>query len=484
MPEQKPKILIVEDEPSLRTILKKLLAKKGYEIDTVSDGNLALKKLHETDYALAIMDIKMPGLSGLEILESLKKEKIPVYCIIMTAQDTMRNAVDAMKKGAYDYITKPFELDEMEMIVAKAIEARRLADEVKELRQGSVTTYDKEAKIVGASKTVKEIYKTIGKLAVNDVAVLITGESGTGKELVAKAIHQNSPRAHNPFIAVNCAAIPRELLESELFGYRKGAFTGAEENRAGFFEMANKGTLFLDEIGDLPLNLQAKLLRILQDKEVQRLGATETKTIDVRILAATNQNLEKLVKAKGFREDLFFRLNVIPFHLPPLRERIEDVPLLTEHFLNRLAKDLETARKSITPEAMGLLKQYNWPGNIRELENVIKRAAILSGNENLNVEDFSFFLGKKGEAVGKELEDMGLEQVIEARLNSFVQRTKDLEMSNLYETIIQMAERPLLRLILKQTKYNQIRAAKLLGINRNTLRKKIKELKITIKDEA
>jgi two-component system nitrogen regulation response regulator GlnG len=225
-------------------------------------------------------------------------------------------------------------------------------------------------------------------------------------------------------------------------------------------------------------------LRILQDKEVQRLGATETKTIDVRILAATNQNLEKLVKAKGFREDLFFRLNVIPFHLPPLRERIEDVPLLTEHFLNRLAKDLETARKSITPEAMGLLKQYNWPGNIRELENVIKRAAILSGNENLNVEDFSFFLGKKGEAVGKELEDMGLEQVIEARLNSFVQRTKDLEMSNLYETIIQMAERPLLRLILKQTKYNQIRAAKLLGINRNTLRKKIKELKITIKDEA
>jgi two-component system nitrogen regulation response regulator GlnG len=426
----------------------------------------------------------MPGMTGLEILKTIKKEKPSLYVIIMTAQDTMKNAIEAMKMGAYDYIAKPFELEEMEMIVEKAMEARRLSEEVKYLREGMGRPIDQEAKIVGSSKAVREIYKTIGKVASSDVSVLVTGESGTGKELVARAIHQNSARANGPFLAVNCAAIPKDLLESELFGYRKGAFTGADENRAGFFEMANKGTLFLDEIGDLPLNLQGKLLRILQEKEVQRLGSSESKPIDVRILAATNQDLQKMVKEKKFREDLFFRLNVIPFHLPPLRDRMEDIPLLCEYFLRGMAQDMETTPKNISLEALETLKHYHWPGNIRELENVVKRAAVLSANENLSSQDFAFFLGKSEEAAQEALEELGLEELIESRLKSFLSQLSDVEMTDLYSTILPMTERPLLKLVLKKTGNNQIRAAKLLGINRNTLRKKIRELGIRLKEEA
>lgn len=484
METKQSKILIAEDELSLRTILKKLFQKKGFEVDTAGDGQVALSKLLEGAYDLAIVDIKMPSMTGLEVLDQLKKQKLKTSIVIMTAQDTMRNAVDAMKKGAYDYITKPFELDELEMIVDKAVEARRLAEEVQTLRQEvSGLKIDKEAKIVGQSRSVREIYKTIGKVAANDVSILITGESGTGKELIAKAIHQNSPRTKGPFIAVNCAAIPRDLLESELFGYRKGAFTGAEENRPGYFEIAHNGTLFLDEVGDLPLNLQAKLLRVLQEKEVQRLGSSEAKQVDVRILAATNQNLEKMVKEKKFREDLFFRLNVIPIHLPPLRERKEDIPLLCEYFLAKVAQETGISIKMLSPEALQMLETYRWPGNIRELENVIKRAAILSGNETLHVQDFAFFLGKGAEDTQREIEDMGLEELIASRLQSFLAKLGDVETTNLYETIMEMAERPLIRLILKQTGQNQIRAAKILGINRNTLRKKIRTLKISVKEE-
>jgi two-component system nitrogen regulation response regulator GlnG len=481
---EKPKLLVAEDELSLRTILKKLFLKKGFEVDTAGDGDVALKKLKEDSFDLAILDIKMPSRSGLEILETLKKEKNKTSIIVMTAQDTMKNAVDAMKKGAYDYLTKPFELEELEIVVDKAIEARRLTEEVQTLRQEVGQRIDKEAKIIGGSKVIREIYKTIGKVSPSDVSILIRGESGTGKELVAKAIHQNSARSDGPFIAVNCAAIPRELIESELFGYRKGAFTGADDNRAGFFEMSNKGTLFLDEIGDLSLGLQGKLLRVLQEKEVQRLGSSEAKQVDVRILAATNQNLEKMVSEKKFREDLFFRLNVIPIILPPLRERKEDIPLLCEYFLNRLAHEIGAPVKGLSAEAMQLLKKYRWQGNIRELENILKRAAILSGNETLQAEDFSFFLGNQAQDSSKEMEEMGLEEIITAKLQNFLSHLNNLEMTQLYDTIIEMAERPLIRLVLQQTGNNQIKAAKILGINRNTLRKKIRNLKISAKGEA
>lgn len=473
-----PKILIAEDELSLRTVLKKLFLKKGFEVETAADGEIALKKLRGEDFAVAIVDIKMPSRSGLEVLEILKKDKIKTAVIVMTAQDTMSHAVGAMKQGAYDYIAKPFELEELEMIVDKALETQRLSQEVRSLRQEVGARIDQEAKIVGGSKVVREIYKTIGKVAMNDVSVLITGESGTGKELIARAIHQHSPRAEQAFIAVNCAAIPRDLLESELFGYRKGAFTGADENRSGYFEAANRGTLFLDEIGDMPVNLQAKLLRVLQEKEVQRLGSAETKAIDVRIIAATNQNIERMVQEKKFREDLFFRLNVIPIQLPPLRERKEDIPLLCEHFLKRLSVEVGAPPKEISTEARKLLEKYRWPGNIRELENVLKRTAILSAGDTLDAGDFAPLLGKSGETSLKDIEEMGLEALIEAKLNIFLNRLTDVEMTDLYSTIIEMAERPLLKLVLNRTAHNQIRAAKVLGINRNTLRKKIRELKI------
>ncbi len=484
METEKPKILIAEDELSLRTILKNLLKKNGYEVHSAGDGEVALKKLREENYALAILDIKMPGLSGLEILAQIKTERPDLAVIIITAQDTMKNAIEAMKKGAYDYLAKPFEREEFEILVGKALETRRLSEEVKELRRGIGRSYDRDIKIIGNSKVVRETFKTIGKIATSDVSVLITGESGTGKELVARAIHQNSTRSAGPFMAVNCAAIPKDLLESELFGYRKGAFTGAQENRAGFFEMAHKGTLFLDEIGDLPLSLQGKLLRILQEKEVQRLGTTEGKPIDVRILAATNQDLGRLVKEKKFREDLFFRLNVIPLHLPPLRERKEDIPQLCEYFLDRMAQEMSTGPKKISQEAMDFLKSYHWQGNIRELENMVKRAAILSPNSNLDKNAFSFFLGKSEEIAQEQLGDMGLEETVRTKLKPFMEKLHHVEMTDLYRTIIEMAERPLIELVLQKTGHNQIQAAKILGINRNTLRKKIRELKIHPKGDS
>lgn len=479
-----PHILIAEDETSLRTILKKLFQKKGLEVTSVGDGALALKKLREGDVSLALLDIKMPSMSGLEVLAAIKKERPKLYVILMTAQDTMKNAIEAMKQGAYDYVAKPFELEEIEILVEKALEARRLSEEVEQLRQSTHQAPEKNIRLVGKSKAIREIYKLIGKVSASDASILITGESGTGKELVARAIHQNSERAGGPFIAVNCAAIPRDLLESELFGYRKGAFTGATENRAGFFEMAHLGTLFLDEIGDLPMGLQGKLLRILQEKEIQRLGSAEVKKVDVRVLAATNQNLAKLVKAKKFREDLFFRLNVIPLHLPPLRERREDIPLLCEYFLQRLATEMKVAAKGISEDALNLLEKYPWPGNIRELENTVKRAAILSNSPHLTVEEFSFFLNKSEEATAASVEELGLEEFITERLKIFLAKVKNLEVSNLFEMMIPMVERPLLKLVLAQMNYNQIKTAKALGINRNTLRKKLKEYQIPTKGNA
>ncbi len=478
------KIFIAEDEPSLRTVLKNLFSKKGFEVVMVANGRDALQKLREEYFQVAVVDIKMPGLSGLDLLETLKKERCKTQFILITAQDTMKHAVEAMKRGAYDYIAKPFELEELEVVVQKAFETQKMAEELKNLKEVLKAKTEKENKIIGKSRAVREIYKTIGKVAAADVAILLMGESGTGKELVAKAIHQNSTRWDGPFVAVNCAAIPRDLLESELFGYKKGAFTGAEENRIGFFEKAEKGTLFLDEIGELPLNLQAKLLRVLQEKEIQPLGSSETKSIDVRILSATNRNLEKMVQEKTFREDLFFRLNIIPIRLPPLSERKEDIPLLCDYFLQRLAEEAKIPVKSVSAPAMELLSEYAWPGNIRELENVLKRAAILSVNMTLQLSDFSFFIGKKEKSLERQMEEVGLEELVERRLQPFVAQLSVIGEDNLYEKILQMAERPLIRLLLEKTGYNQIQTAKILGINRNTLRSKMKQLKIPGKGSA
>ncbi len=479
-----PKILIAEDENSLRTILKKLFLEKSFQVETCSDGKLALYKLEQEDFDMAILDLKMPEMTGFEVLTQIKTQKPELPIVLMTAQDTMKNAVEAMKQGAFDYITKPFELDELEVIVDRALQTKKLTDDVKELQQELQTKqFDRQAKIIGKSRSIREVYKSIGKVANSNVSVLITGESGTGKELLAKAIHLASPRASAPFIAVNCASIPKELLESELFGYRKGAFTGADESRAGYFEAANHGTLFLDEIGDMPISLQAKLLRSLQEGEIQRLGSTQSISIDVRILSATNQDLAKMVEEKQFREDLFFRLNVVPLVLPPLREREEDIEILAQYFIEKYSKEFSCPSKVLSEECIQLIKAYPWPGNVRELENVIKRTLVMSAGNVISAKEMTPMLREKKAKLSKaEVEQRSLEDLISEKLSQFLDKFHELGSMELYETLLPMFERPLLNLILQKTNGNQIQAAKVLGINRNTLRKKIRNLKIKIKN--
>ncbi len=476
----KTHILIAEDDNSLRTILKNMFSKKNWHVETALNGEMAILKIREMPINVALVDIKMPERSGFDVLSVARQEKPSLPIILMTAQDTMKNAVEAMKQGAFDYITKPFELDELELIVERALETTRLSEEVQTLRQEAQgKKFDRQAKIIGQSKIIREIYKLIGKVAASDVPVLISGESGTGKELIAKSIHFSSARHAQPFIAVNCAAIPKDLLESELFGYRKGAFTGADESRPGYFEAANKGTLFLDEIGDMPLSLQSKLLRVLQEKEVSRLGTTTSVPIDVRIISASNQNLPSLIAQKKFREDLFFRLNVVPIAIPPLRERREDVEILSQHFIERFASDFSMPVKSLNGEALDLLKKYSWPGNVRELENIIKRSMVLTSGPFIKAKELKPILHENPAILRKsELQDLSLEEMIKGKLLSFLNRFDRFEPSDLYDTLLPMFERPLLSLVLQKTSGNQIQASKMLGINRNTLRKKIKALKI------
>ncbi len=475
------RILIAEDEPSLRTILKNMFLKKGWEVETVMQGDHAITKIRTQTFDVALVDIRMPERSGFEVLAAARNDRPELPMIIMTAQDTMKNAVEAMKRGAFDYITKPFELDELEVIIDRALETNRLSTEVIHLRQEvQAKKFDRQAKLIGQSKPVREIYKVIGKVAASDVPVLITGESGTGKELVAKSIHQASSRADRPFIAVNCAAIPKDLLESELFGYRKGAFTGAEESRSGYFEAANKGTLFLDEIGDMALSLQSKLLRVLQEKEISRLGSPTTIPIDVRILSATNQDLAAMAAQKKFREDLLFRLNVVPLQIPPLRERQGDVEVLVQYFIEKFSAELNLPPKTLSEDALQLLKEYAWPGNVRELENMVKRSMVLVPGGIIRANDLSPLLQEAPLALTMEaLEALSLEDLIEKKLSRFLEKLDCKEELDLYAKILPMVERPLLSLVLKKTRGNQIQAARALGINRNTLRKMIKTLRIS-----
>jgi two-component system, NtrC family, nitrogen regulation response regulator GlnG len=335
--------------------------------------------------------------------------------------------------------------------------------------------------IIGTSSTMQKVYKTIGQVVDTHATILIQGESGTGKELVAKTIHYNSPRWNQPFLAINCAAIPRDLLESELFGHERGAFTGALDRRIGKFELAEGGTLFLDEVGDIPLELQTKLLRVLQDHEYSRIGGRDVLKADVRILAATNQDLEKAVKDKRFREDLYFRLKVIPIYLPPLRERRGDMPLLISYFIDKINREMGIQISGVSPEAQKLLEEHTWPGNVRELENTLIRAAVLSSGPILFPKDFT--LQNKPAAANLEIDQLSLEEIIRHKLEDYFRRTGDVDLDNLYSLVIERIERPLIELTLKKTRGNQIRAAQILGINRNTLRKKIVDLRIEIKKE-
>lgn len=471
------RILVADDEESIRWVLSKALSKKGYQVDLAESGDVAQEMFKKNPYDLAILDIKMPGISGLDLLRYFREERPEMLVVIMTAESSMENAVEAMKSGAYDYITKPFDLNAVDAIILKAQKASEVSAEVHRLKSELQGQYQLDRSIIGNSQEMQNVYKIVGKTAPSDITVLITGESGTGKELVARAIHYNSPRLGKPFVALNCAAIPRELLESELFGHEKGAFTDARERRAGKFEQAHGGTLFLDEIGDMPLELQAKLLRVLQEKEITRTGGSSTIPVDVRIIAATNQDLEDKVRSKSFREDLYYRLNVVPIPLPPLRERQDDIPLLVDFFISRANEELGMEVSGCTENSLKLLTTYNWPGNIRQLENAIRRAVLLSADNALTPDDFPDLTGD----TSSRESDTSLENLIAGKLHSSLAQMDINELDNLYDMVLHQMERPLIRIILEKTRGNQVRTAEILGINRNTLRKKIQTLGIDLK---
>src|SRR5215831_4395449 len=386
LPERK-QILVVDDEPNLRRVLSAQLERDGYDVHTSEDGEQALALLTEHHIDLVITDLRMPKLDGMELLRRISALEDPMPVVMITAHGTVDTAVEALKMGAFDYITKPFDQEDVRTIVRKAVRTQDLS--ATEASRPSLVPGLESGRygIIGQSPSLLELYTLLDRVADTPTTVLVTGESGTGKELVARAVHENSSRRDKPFIKVNCAAIPRDLMESELFGYERGAFTGAVGSKPGRFELANGGTLFLDEIGEVPVEMQVKLLRALQESEFERVGGIKTIHVDVRLVAATNRDLKKLIAAGAFREDVFYRLNVVPIALPPLRERGSDIPLLVDHFLAKFNERLKKHVSGVEPEALDVLCAYAWPGNIRELENVIERAVLFCDAGKLRLLD-------------------------------------------------------------------------------------------------
>ncbi len=446
------KILIVDDEESMRHMLTLILKREGYDARAVGRGSEALALLDTETFNFILSDVVMPEMGGLELLKALKQKTIDATIIMMSAFGNLDTAVEAMKLGAYDYVSKPFKPDEILLSLRKAEERENLRQENLRLRQEVSRDYSFE-NIVGKSPKMLQVFEIIRKIADYKASVLIMGESGTGKEMVAKAIHYNSPRNDGPFIAVNCGAIPETLLESELFGFERGAFTDAKREKRGSFEMAHSGTLFLDEIGEMSLAAQVKLLRVLQEGELKKLGSENPIKVDVRIVAATIRDLSKAVQEGKFREDLFYRLHVLPLQLPPLRERKEDLPLLVDHFIQKYNKQHNLAIEGIAEEAMALLLEYSWPGNVRELENAIERAMILSH-------------GQKVEADCLPPEVMG-----EAGLSKEFSRGNELSVKKATRTL----EADLIRRALKKTGGNRSQAARILEISHPALLSKIRE---------
>jgi len=450
------KILIADDEKSIRIVLKKFLTSRGHQVLEAENGKKVIEIVKKEPVDLIFLDLKMPKLSGLEVLEKVKD--IPV--VVLTAYGTMDYTVKAVELGAADYITKPFSFEEIGEVLKKLLTKKEEVEREEEPESG----------IVGSSKVMQEVFKTVAKVARSSITVLITGESGTGKEVIARAIHNYSDRKEKPFVAVNCAALPANLLEAELFGYEKGAFTGAVSSKKGLFEQANGGTIFLDEIGELPLPLQAKLLRVLQEKEVRPIGSERSKKVDVRVIAATNRNLEEEVKKGSFREDLYFRLNIVKIELPPLRERKEDIVPLAHHFVKRFSKEFKLPPKELSADAVEFLLSYHFPGNVRELENMILRAMVLSSSDFITAED----LRRQVYQEAPSLEGLIREFVLK------VFTVEQKEENNLYDIVVKAAEKAVISEVLKRCNFNQVKAAKVLGIHRNTLRRKIKELGIEL----
>ncbi len=469
-------ILIADDEELIRQVLAGALGEVGYAVETADSGTQAWARLQEHAFDLAFIDIRMPEPGGLDLLLRVQTAKIDTPIVIMTGQTTLSNAIEAMKRGAFDYLTKPFDLNEVKALAARALEARRLASQ---LDQPLLAVHGCNEQIIGRSPAMQEVYKTIGRVVKSDATVLIQGESGTGKELIARVIHHYSTRWRAPFVAINCSAIPVDLLESEFFGHERGAFTGAVERRSGKFEQASGGTLFLDEVPDMPPALQAKILRVLQEREFTRVGGRETIKADVRIIAATNQDLATAVKEQRFREDLYFRLRVVPITLPPLRQRRDDIPELVPYFIDKINREMGTSVAGVLPAAQALLVQHSWPGNVRELENTLLRAAVLAPGRMLTPADLS--LPAAESVLPEDFADLSFEEVVRRKLKAYFQQTTLLEPCDLHAIVIGQVEKPLIELTLEYTGGNQLKAAELLGITRNTLRKKITDLKIVVK---
>lgn len=453
------KILIVDDEAKMRRILQIILRNDSYEIDLAKDGAEAWELCNRKTYHLVITDLMMPGMNGMDLLERITKRFVNLQVIVITAYGSIESAVAAMKRGAFDYITKPFDKEEIRITVSKAIQFNELKDENRYLRATVSENYD-FSNFIGESPCIQKVRELAAKVAPTASTVLIRGESGTGKELLARIIHFNSPRASRPFIAFNCGALPEHLIESELFGYEQGAFTGATKQKPGRFELADTGTIFLDEIGDMQPELQVKILRVLQEKRLERLGATKSIPVNVRIIAATHRDLKAMVKEGKFRADLYYRLHIFPILIPPVRAHTEDLPLLITYFLERLSNEIGKLVPHVTHDAMKLLVNYDWPGNVREIQNCLERAMILCNGKEISSTEL--VLDAPGEP--------------KAILSIFEYEIPTTGIS------LEAVEKAIIMKALEKADYNQSQAAKLLGITRNTLRYRMEKHDIEIPD--
>jgi two-component system response regulator HydG len=446
-----PHVLIVDDDPGHLSTLKTIVRSWGYRVTTADDGAVAVEKVRQGPFDLILMDVRMATMSGLEALRHINAYNPAIPVLIMTAYSSVQSAVEALKTGAYDYLTKPLDFEALKITLERALEHTELRSENRALKERLRQDFDL-GKIIGRSRAMKELLEMVAMIAPSEATVLISGESGTGKELIARSIHHNSPRREHPLVVVNCAALTDTLLESELFGHEKGAFTGADRRREGRFMQADGGTLFLDEIGETSAAMQAKLLRVLQEKELQRVGGEETLPVDVRVLAATNRDLLQAVESGQFREDLFYRLNVVALEIPPLRERRDDIPLLAQHFLGKFAEKNRKDVKGFTPQAMDLLLKYEWPGNVRELENAVERAVILRTGDHVTEKQLPMTITR------------ALENETPAPSQLDPSRTRPLE----------EIEKDAILAALEATGGNKSEAARRLGITRKTLHKKLK----------
>ncbi|MHA1598454.1 MAG: nitrogen regulation protein NR(I) [Alphaproteobacteria bacterium] len=473
-------ILIADDDAAIRTVLVQALGRAGFEVRAAANASTLWGWVSDGQGDLVITDVVMPDESGLDLIPRIRKIRPELKIIVMSAQSTLLTAVKATERGAFEYLPKPFDLNELVRVVERALKAPN--ESAGEAGSEQSDPEGEALPLIGRSPAMQEIYRTLARLMGTDLSVLITGESGTGKELVARALHDYGKRRSNPFVAINMAAIPKELIESELFGHEKGAFTGAVQRTSGRFEQAEGGTLFLDEIGDMPPEAQTRLLRVLQEGEYTSVGGRTPIKTNVRIIAATHHDLMQLIRQGLFREDLYFRLNVVPIRLPPLRARSEDIPELVRHFLNQAASQ-GLPRKNIEAAAMERIKAYRWPGNVRELENMVQRLAALYSQEQIGIDvieaelaDTTMPSSTDGDGSGD-----GLSSSVEAHLNTyFSAHGNNLPASGLYDRILKEIERPLISLTLQATRGNQVKAADVLGLNRNTLRKKIRDLDIPV----